>query len=384
MTACCSSGIADVFGLYSCAGFLSCLCCELPVLLQDSPSQLSEGSSGPGAQHCLCDLERLLAKLPARALNELSLPSFAKALHQSRAQKLILQEGRRMQVVAVARGNLRSLTMPEIQLTQQDLVDIAEELRLPNGKGTFSAMQPVAGGIHRVSIGYSVQQHINSISFHLGRLLPGISDPVRKFLDSGSCVFLGPSRSGKTTVMRDVASSLSKSCQVVVVDFFDELHQGGLGLAGHIVSPSATDTSHVITQVSHEHSPDVIVAEFSQPAEAIAAARVCGGSGQRLICSVPCALNALVESFFMTGYGAYVYPCISFPFRSAIMLRQELDFWQIYEKVQATVCAMSWSTACPEHRAPRQEILFPTFIPLKPLLLSKDPKKTEEPWQRHV
>ena len=216
--------------------------------------------------------------------------------------------------------------LPEIQLTQQDLVEIAEELCLPSGQGTFSAMQPIASGIHRVSIGYSVQQHINSVSFHLGRLLPGISDPVRKFLDSGSCVFLGPSRSGKTTVIRDVAASLSNSCQVVVVDFFDELHQGGLGLARHIVSPSAMDTSQVIMQVSREHGPDVIVAEFGQPAEAIAAARVCGGSGQRLICSVPCALNVLLESFFMSGYGAYVYPCISFPFRSAVMLRQELDY----------------------------------------------------------
>ncbi|CAE7465445.1 ML4, partial [Symbiodinium microadriaticum] len=196
----------------------------------------------------LCSLQQLLDKLPSRILGGMPLEQFEQLLHGMQVQQLVLQNGHAIHV-ARGSGGISPARLPHVPLTQQDLSEVAAAFALPSADLCASAMRAVEGSLHRVSVGYSARKQIDSISLHVGRLLPGISAAVQKQLTSGSSIFLGPTCSGKTTVLRDAAASLSLSSSVMVVDFLGELHQGGLGLARHIVNVDAANPADFIGQV---------------------------------------------------------------------------------------------------------------------------------------
>eukprot|EP00439_Symbiodinium_sp_Y106_P002925 s1392_g1.t1 len=200
-------------------------------------------------QKHLLSLQPLLQKLPSRTapaliLGGMPLEQFEQLLHGMQVQQLVLQNGHALHV-ARGSGGISPARLPHVPLTQQDLSEVAAAFALPSADLCASAMRAVEGSLHRVSVGYSTRKQIDSISLHVGRLLPGISAAVQKQLTSGSSVFLGPTCSGKTTVLRDAAASSS----VMVVDFLGELHQGGLGLARHIVNVDAANPADFIGQV---------------------------------------------------------------------------------------------------------------------------------------
>ncbi|CAE7819882.1 Ank2 [Symbiodinium sp. KB8] len=230
----------------------------------------------------LCSLQQLLDKLPSRILGGMPLEQFEQLLHGMQVQQLVLQNGHAIHV-ARGSGGISPARLPHVPLTQQDLSEVAAAFALPSADLCASAMRAVEGSLHRVSVGYSARKQIDSISLHVGRLLPGISAAVQKQLTSGSSIFLGPTCSGKTTVLRDAAASLSLSSSVMVVDFLGELHQGGLGLARHIVNVDAANPADFIGQVIQEHRPEVLVAEFPQPTAALLAGRRCSDAGIRFL-----------------------------------------------------------------------------------------------------
>ena len=141
---------------------------KFPWLFSSEVQPPSARAASPGRQPCSCSLDSLISRLPTRILQELAPPDLAALLHSTCAQKLVLQEGRRIQVVPSTGSDLRKL--PQAQVTHQDLVEIAAELGLSGGTGMCTAMQPVNGGIHRVSIGYSVQMRIESCLAHMQTL----------------------------------------------------------------------------------------------------------------------------------------------------------------------------------------------------------------------
>ncbi|OLQ11901.1 Ankyrin-2 [Symbiodinium microadriaticum] len=354
----------------------------------------------------LCSLQQLLDKLPSRILGGMPLEQFEQLLHGMQVQQLVLQNGHAIHV-ARGSGGISPARLPHVPLTQQDLSEVAAAFALPSADLCASAMRAVEGSLHRVSVGYSARKQASgrchqlsicsaahgvryaagamseegaiNLPAHLTRnVMTKIAvatggtgygpwpkehsaDQSTQILRIGSGQVIYEPLWGKT--LSQIVAKIQSS-SVMVVDFLGELHQGGLGLARHIVNVDAANPADFIGQVIQEHRPEVLVAEFPQPTAALLAGRRCSDAGIRLICSAPCLLNALVEAFVMAGFGAAVPSCVSFPFHSVITLRRELDQWQLYEDARSTACTMTafWGMGCPTHHTASTDPLFPMTL----------------------
>ncbi|CAE7942977.1 unnamed protein product, partial [Symbiodinium necroappetens] len=158
-------------------------------------------------QRCVCDLEGLLSKLPAKIFEAMGLGSYVRLLHRFKAQRLALRSGKPLQV-ALASSWIPPSELPEIPLSQHDLLAVVEQLGL---KTAGSGLQRIPGSSHRASLCYHGTS-LDALVLHVTRLLPGVSEPIQQ-LSLGSLLLLGPASSGKTTVLRDLISTLSSRYQ---------------------------------------------------------------------------------------------------------------------------------------------------------------------------
>lgn len=314
-------------------------------------------------QKCICDLS-LLSKLPGKVLQQVTAPVLAEMLHKSCAQRLILQAGRPLQV-ALRKGYLNSASLPEVTLTPPDLVEMLKQLdvNVPTG----STMVQIPNSWHRLSCSYRGGE-LDVLVLHLTRILPGIALPVAQQAKTGSSLFLGPACSGKSTVLRDVAVGLSKTEQVVYINFWNELGAGLLGLARVVTPGDKEECLEFLDRVIMQHSPEVIVAEFLDASAALWAARRCTESAVRLVASLRGSMQTLLEEALVGMNRAAMPGCVYFPFNHLILLRRELDYWNVDQQVGATVCRMARGRcpACPHQSQVQHQ---PLQVKLKPLQL---------------
>ncbi|CAE6970429.1 unnamed protein product [Symbiodinium sp. CCMP2592] len=314
-------------------------------------------NSAYSLQRCVCNLEGLLSKMPPKIFEAMGLNSYVRLLHRFKAQRLVLRSGKPLQV-ALASSWVPPSELPEVPLSQHDLLAVVEQLGL---KTAGSGLQPIPGSSHRASLCYHGTS-LDTLVLHVTRLLPGVSEPIHH-LALGSLLLLGPASCGKTTVLRDLISTLSLRYQVVVVDPLAELSSYGFRYARALLPSEECDNmASFLQRVISEHSPEVVVAEFIDGDAALKCAQLCYDAGVRLVCSLRQSFPGLLEAFLRCQTG--LFGCCAFPFATVVALRRELDMWQVYSPAGAVVCAMSAGrrARCPKHHFPNSPALHPCSV----------------------
>lgn len=325
---------------------------------------------GPGqGQRCICNLGGLLSKLPSKLFQTMDVRAYAGVLHAHKAQRLILQPGWPVQV-ALSSSWLPSGFLPNVRLTQEDLDELVQRLGLQDSRGT----QTIAGTLHRGSLCY-VGTRLDSVVLHLTRLLPGVTQPIRPSLLArvGSVLLLGPSSCGKTTALRDAATVLCESSQVVVIDFLAELSAWSFCRARTVTPEEPKDPLASVRKVIQEQCPEVLIAEFVDGDVCVQCAQLCFDAGVRLVASLRHSLGGMVESFLRFDNG--LPGCLTFPFSTVVLLSRQLDAWYIYSPAGQAVCSMAAGRRkpCSLHHAPNSPSLRPTAtIPLKTLVIPEE------------
>ena len=226
-------------------------------------------------------------------------------------------------------------------------------------------------GLHRASLSYETLicggKRIKSVVLHITRLLPGVSGVVQGQLQAGSVLFMGPICSGKTTMLRDVAAYFSLTHQVAVADFTGEF-QGAIG-ALCVAHQPGQDPLQLLSLLLCQHSPEIIIAEFGSLAYVVAAAKMCADSGVRLLCSARGSLDGLIDFFLQASFESHVPACSSFPLDAVVVLRREMDYYQLYPNAKATACSMvqGWRPWCEQHQATQSKDLWVFWGPKQTL-----------------
>ncbi|KEG14640.1 single-stranded nucleic acid binding protein R3H domain-containing protein [Trypanosoma grayi] len=134
---------------------------------------------------------------------------------------------------------------------------------------------------HRVSVWRGRLGEPLGLTIRVGRYVPNIAKALVPLVHRGSVLILSKAGMGKTTLLRDLAASLSREAskpRVIVVDTSNEI--GGdspiplpfLGRCRRMQVPRREEQQQVLTQILQNHSPEyVIVDEIATASEAEAA-----------------------------------------------------------------------------------------------------------------
>ncbi|CAE8582063.1 unnamed protein product [Polarella glacialis] len=300
------------------------------------------------------DLDVLMRYLPEQLRDEGESSKICEFLRNSFAQRVVLQVGSQVQL-QFSEGWLPARASGETlsyKASQRDLDEVCDLMDFKPDSSVGPSLCIIPGSLHRASFCHDPAGQISRITLHIARRLAGACRMALELLISRSVIFLGPVSSGKTSILRDAAAALSRTAQVIVVDFLLELgcHPNArhLGNAGRCLPPIDAHPLEAITQAIEEHMPEIIIAEFANPIDALCAGKLCHEAGVRLICSVRCSMDGLAESFVCSGHswpdGKKVAPaptCRSFPFDAAVLLsRHDLNLWQVLPDARAAVCCL--------------------------------------------
>ncbi|RNF12248.1 single-stranded nucleic acid binding protein R3H domain-containing protein [Trypanosoma rangeli] len=134
---------------------------------------------------------------------------------------------------------------------------------------------------HRVSLWRGRRGEPLGVTIRVGRYVPNVAQALIPLAHKGSVLILSKAGMGKTTLLRDLAASLSREPskpRVVVVDTSNEI--GGdcpiplpfLGRCRRVQVPRREDQEQIMTQILQNHAPEyVIVDEIATASEAEAA-----------------------------------------------------------------------------------------------------------------
>ncbi|CAJ1450774.1 unnamed protein product [Effrenium voratum] len=282
--------------------------CDLRVPL---PSAAAASPSGPWSLHWVVE------KLPLALQGDLGA-----ALLNEEVQRLVLRAGCQVQL-ALAEG-WQQHDMRKV-LGQEDLDHVLVKLR-----SDLEPLEPLPailkGSVHRASFVWDGSA-ISSITFHLARPFLGATPVMNLVLKPSSFLVLGPSSSGKTTMLRHAATVLAERRQVLVVDPSSEL--GGrcdmnlLGAARRAV-PAAMDLTF-LRQIIADESPEILITEFASAELAVQAAHLCVDSGVCLLGSLRASLPSLAEAYYRFNLCPQLAACTTFPLAALVVLHRRFD-----------------------------------------------------------
>ncbi|CAJ1427481.1 unnamed protein product [Effrenium voratum] len=292
--------------------------------------------------------------LPLRLAAVVDAGEFADLVESCVAHRLVFQANAPMKA-ALRSGWLDQSKLPTMVLSQADLEELSGRL---GWTPATSGFVNVPDSLHRISFGFSASGGMCRITAHIGRYVPDASQPMRRLLDAGSTILVGPAGCGKTTALRDAAVALSHR-QVLALDFSNELSDLARFGVGYMV-PNA-DEVRGVSEAINWHLPEVIIAEFSSPRAAIEAGEICDEAGVRLICSIRGTMQSLVRVFTdCAGQSSFHsgVKSVSFPFPFAVESNgQRENVWRLYPDAPAAVCSIAGPLVpgCTERQIPSSE-----------------------------
>lgn len=189
--------------------------------------------------------------------------------------------------------------------------DIAGALSRLEGKFGPDNRAGIDGALHRVSAMRAKTGQVYGLTLRVGRAVIGNTNMITDLLlspEGPSVLILGSPGSGKTTIVREAARTMSMDAHsVVVVDTSNEICGDGLvahrsvGLARRMMVADISQQATVLIEAVQNHTPDVIVVdEIGRKAE-VEAARTVKARGVRLVGSAHGDLPGLVRNGMLNG-----------------------------------------------------------------------------------
>jgi len=209
--------------------------------------------------------------------------------------EIILDVGRRpFAWIAGERHFFGDLTVSEEQIHQ-----ITGSLRFGSDNRAG-----IDGCLHRISALRNREDDIVGLTLRVGRLVQGNAIMIADLLygTDSSILFVGPPGSGKTSIIRDVASLLAEKNSVIVVDTSCEIGGAGnvphasIGLARRMQVKNINAQAALMIEAVQNHTPSCLVIDEIGRRSEVNAALTCTERGVRIIASAHGSLNGLVRN----------------------------------------------------------------------------------------
>ena len=255
------------------------------------------------------DLEKLLESLPCFINKQLN-----NHCNRNKIIEVVMDLGRRPEV---------SFTIGTEYLSQKRISWQEIEYTIKNvGKFNNKNRAGIDKTLHRISCIRNRQFLITGLTCRIGRVSLGTIGFARDLLESGkSILILGQPGIGKTTIIREIARTLSDEMEkrVIIIDTSNEIAGNndiphfGIGRARRLEVDNSSTQHHVMIEAVENHTPQaIIIDEIGTELEALAACTI-AEKGVQLIgtAHANCLNNLINNSLLVDLVGGIQYVTLS-------------------------------------------------------------------------
>lgn len=228
---------------------------------------------------------------------------------------IVLDKGRRAYALVDEIGHLDLIPGDSDAgiVTQDDIDSVVHTL---GGSSRFGADNRAGldGSLHRISAMRNKANAIYGLSLRVGRAFPGNSDLIADILHlhsphPTSVLILGKPGHGKTTLIRDIARTLSSSGTqtVCIIDTSNEIAGDGdvphshIGRARRMMVPRLNEQAQIMIECVQNHTVKTMIIDEVGRSTEVSAARTVRQRGVGIIASAHGDLRSLIKNVDLRG-----------------------------------------------------------------------------------